>query len=181
MAESQTATKEKALTGNRVYLYQPSGVEDRSVGIRVFMYKNPDDKIKKVNVQRGVWVVTAEQWNGIEKSVYGQELIETRQLVLIANSNNIFEDFVKPNGVNGSIRIEDIIDKTFDKTDTGLLRLWASWLKSQDMTKQAIYSSYLERINKRLESPSSPFDLPSYSNAPLDPSFNNYSQGLGQI
>lgn len=181
ISKSKQSESPQVIAGNKIYLYQPSGVEDRSVGVRFFMYQDGTGKTRKISIQRGAWLITSRAWAGVEKSNYGQELINSRQLVLIANSDNIFEDFAKPNGINGSIRIEDIIDKTFDKTAAGLLQKWASWLKSQDMTKQSIYSSYLERINKRLESASSPLDLPSYSNAPLDPSYNNYSQGLGQI
>lgn len=164
-----------------VYLYQPSGAEDRSVGVRIFLYKNTMDQMKKISIQRGAWEIPYQAWLGIARSSLGQRLLEERQLLLIANSSNIFEDFASPIGINGSVRIEDIIEKCFDKRPTGLLTKWSSWLQSQDMTKQVKYALYLEKINAKLSAKSSPLDLPSYSSAPLDPGYNNYSQGLGQI
>lgn len=178
-SDSKTATTKKPTEA--VYLYQPGGAEDRSVGVRTFLYTDANGLVRKASIQRGAWLIPYAVWKGVQSSVMGQRLLEDRQLLLIAKSANIFEDFSEPLGINGAIRLEDVIDKCFDKRDDGLLRRWASYLQTQDLTKQAKLALYLQRVNARLEAASSPLDLPGYSDAPLDPSYNNYSKGLGQI
>lgn len=168
-------------TSDRVLcFYQPSGVEDRSVGSRVFLVDLLGKK-RQLRINRGVQQLPRTAWEQIKATKFGQQLIETRQLILVANSLNIFEDNANRVGIFGQLRLEDLIDRTFDKTSGGLLEQWASYLKSQDLTKSAANARYLKQINDRLDSPSSPFDLPSPSNAPLDPRAANFADGLGQI
>lgn len=179
--ESPAKTAQTTTASNHVLcFYQPSGAEDRSVGSRVFLVDLLGKK-RQVRINRGVQQLPRLAWEQIEKSKTGQQLVETRQLILVANSLNIFEDSANAAGSFGQLRIEDLIDRTFDKTSGGLLEQWASYLKSQDLTKSAVNARYLKQINSRLDSPSNPFDLPRPSDAPLDPRLANFANGLGQI
>lgn len=161
-----------------LYLYQPTGTEDRIVGTRSVIYLNAAQQMKKAVITRGLQSMDRIAWESISKTPFITTLIDSQQLMLVADSLNLIKDAVKVSGANGLIKIENLIDRVFDND---LLEAWAAWLRTQDLSSQAKYGVYLNRINERLAMDRSPWDLPRFSTKPLEPSANNFAEGMGQL
>lgn len=134
-----------------LYLYQPQGTENFVTAVRIVMasVKQEEQKylIKSAILRRGVHEMKRSDWEMVMKDPSCQELIDRRYLIKVADGNILVRDAVETYGINGQLRLQDLIDQTFI---VPLLETWLNWCNAQNF-EGTKYAEYSKAIKEQIE------------------------------
>jgi hypothetical protein len=142
----------KSLSETILYLYQPQGNENFVTAVRLVMasVKITEEryKIESVTLRRGIHEMKRSDWEMVLKDPSCQDLLDRRYIIKVADGNNLVRDAVETYGINGQLRVEDLIEQTFI---VSLLEDWLNWVNAQNFegTKYSVYSKLIkEQVEK---------------------------------
>jgi hypothetical protein len=178
---SETISTTKAVTSKIesesptiLYLYQPQGTENFVTAVRLIMasVKASEEKytIQSTTLKRGIHEMSRSDWNMVLKDPSCQDLLDLRYLIKVADGNILIRDAVSTYGINGQLRIEDLIQQTFK---VELLESWKNWVDAQNF-EGTKYSEYSKAIRDQIEKVNTGVArLPVFSNEFPDQPKNN--------
>jgi len=142
----------KSLSETILYLYQPQGTENFVTAVRLVMASTKVSeeryKIDSVTLRRGIHEMKRSDWEMVLKDPSCKDLLDRRYIIKVADGNILIRDAVETYGINGQLRVEDLIEQTFI---VPLLESWLNWVNAQNFegTKYSVYSKLIkEQIEK---------------------------------
>jgi hypothetical protein len=98
-------------------------------------------------LRRGVHLISRSDWGMVLADPSCKTLIQQRQLIGVSNGSILPRDIIQADGVNGSLRVEDLIAQTYE---TELLTNWLNWCNAQKF-EGTRYAEYSMAIKQQIE------------------------------